>query len=224
MSDSLQSHGLKHTRLSCPLLSPRTCSDSCPLSQWCHPTISSSVVHLLLLPSIFPSLRVFSNEAVFALSGQSIGASASASVFPMSEYSGLISFRIDRFDLLALQGTLKRLLSTTIQKHQFFGTSGPTLTSYLYLFFLRKIFWACHEACGIPVPWPGIESGPSSVKESQPLDCQGIPLVGFLVRKLISSIKVVKFDHSTPFKNFFDCAGSLLWHSDSLVALWHVRS
>ena len=73
--------------------------------------------------------------------------------------------------------------STTIQKHQFFGTSGPTLTSYLYLFFLRKIFWACHEACGLPVPWPGIESGPSSVR----VPTTGLPgnsLIGFLVRTM----------------------------------------
>ena len=58
-NDSLQPHGLSHTRLPCPSLSPRVCSKSCPLSQWCHPTISFSVIPLLLLPSVFPRIRIF---------------------------------------------------------------------------------------------------------------------------------------------------------------------
>ena len=157
MSDSLQSHGLKHTRLSYPLLSPRTCSDSCPLSQWCHPTISSSVVLLLLLPSIFPCLRVFSNEALFALSGQSIGTSASASVFPMSEYSGLISFRIDRFDLLALQGTLKRLLQhhnseTSILRHLWSNSH----ILFIFIFLKKNLLgmpWGLWDPCSLARDW-----------------------------------------------------------------------
>ena len=64
MSDSLQPRGQHHTRLPCPSPSPRVCSDSCPLSQWCHPTILSCRP-LLLLPSIFPSIRVSSNELAF---------------------------------------------------------------------------------------------------------------------------------------------------------------
>ena len=63
MSDSLQPHGLQQARLPWSLLTPRACSNSCPLSRWCHPTISSCHP-LLLLPSIFPSTRVFSNESV----------------------------------------------------------------------------------------------------------------------------------------------------------------
>ena len=63
MSDSLPPHGLQQATLPCPSPTPRGCSNSCPLSWWCHPTISSSV-SLLLLPSIFPSIRVFSNELV----------------------------------------------------------------------------------------------------------------------------------------------------------------
>ena len=62
VSNSLQPHGLQHIRLPCPSPSPIACSNSCPLSRWCHPTISSSVVPLFL-PSIFPSIRVFSNES-----------------------------------------------------------------------------------------------------------------------------------------------------------------
>ena len=253
MSDSLQSHGLKHTRLSCPLLSLGACSDSCPLSQWCHPTISYYVVHLLLLPSIFPSIRVFSNEALFASSGLSIGASASVSVFPVS-IQGWFPLGLTGLISLFSKGLSRVSSSTTIQKHQFFGTSGPTLTFWKwkwkwsrpvmsdslrpyglvayqappFMGFSRQEYWS-----GLPFPSPGDLPNllfififlkknllgmpwglwdpcslardwiwPSSVKESQP----------------------VKFDHSTPFKKFFDCAGSLLWHSDSLAALWHVRS
>ena len=96
---TLQPQGRQHARLPCPLLSPRACSHSCPLSWWCHPTISSSVAPFLLLPSLFPSIRVFSN---FVSGGLCIS--------PSNEYSGLISFRVDWFDMLAVQGTLKSLL------------------------------------------------------------------------------------------------------------------
>ena len=105
MSNSLESHGLEHTRLPCPLLSPRVCSDSCPLSSWCHSTIWSSVT-LLLLPSVFPSIRVFSNESTVCIRCPKYW-NFSLSISSSSEYSGLISFRIDWF---ALQGILKSLL------------------------------------------------------------------------------------------------------------------
>ena len=75
-------HGLQQARLLCPSPTPRACSNSYPLSQWCHPTISSCHPHLLL-PSVFPSIRVFSNESVLHMRAQSIGASASASILPM---------------------------------------------------------------------------------------------------------------------------------------------
>ena len=66
VSSSSRPHGLQHTRLPCPSPSPRVCSSSCPLNQWCHPTVSSSVNPLLLLLSIFPTIRVFSNESAIA--------------------------------------------------------------------------------------------------------------------------------------------------------------
>ena len=109
MSDSLQPHGLQHAKLPCPSPTPRAYLNSCPLSRWCHPTISSSVHPLLLLLSVFPSIRVFSNELVLCISWPQIW-SFSFSVSPSSEYSGLISFRIDWLDILAVQGTLKSLL------------------------------------------------------------------------------------------------------------------
>ena len=98
------------TRLPCPSQSPGACSNSCPLSQWCHPTITSSAVPFFSCPQCFPALGPFLMSRPFASGGQSIGASALALVLPMNEYSGLISFRIDCFDLLATQETLKSLL------------------------------------------------------------------------------------------------------------------
>ena len=82
VSDFLQPHGLQHTRLPCPLLSPRVCSNSCPLSQWCHPTISPSVIPFSSCPQSFPASGSFPMNWLFASGGQSIG--ASASVFPMN--------------------------------------------------------------------------------------------------------------------------------------------
>ena len=92
MSKSLLPHGLQHTRLPCPAPAPRACSNSCPLSQWYHPTILSCLP--LLLPSIFPSLRVFSNESVLRIRCPKYW-SFNFSFSPFSEYSGLISFRVD---------------------------------------------------------------------------------------------------------------------------------
>ena len=88
--------------------SSQSCSNSCPLSWWCHLTISSCHP-LLILPSVFPSIRIFSSESTLCIRWPKYW-SFSFSISPSSEYSGLISFRIDWFDLLAVQGTLKHLL------------------------------------------------------------------------------------------------------------------
>ena len=107
MSNSLWPHRLQHARLPCPSLFPGVCSHSCPLGGW-PPILSCHL--LLLLPSIFPSIRVFSSESALCIR-QSKCCSFSFSIFSSSsEYSGLTSFRIDWFDLLAVQGTLKSLL------------------------------------------------------------------------------------------------------------------
>ena len=97
---------MQHARLPCPSLSPGICSNSCPLSWWCHLTLCRP---LLLLPSIFPSFRVFFSESALCIRWPKYW-SFSFSISPSKEYSGLISFRIDWFDLLAVQGTLKSLL------------------------------------------------------------------------------------------------------------------
>ena len=88
---------------------PGVCSNSCPLSWWCRPAISSSCRPLLLLPSTFPSIRVFSNESSLPIRWPKYW-SFSFNISPSNEYSGLISFRIDWFDLLEIQGTLNSVL------------------------------------------------------------------------------------------------------------------
>ena len=108
MSDSSQPHVLQHARPPCPSPAPGAHLNLCPLSQSWHPTISSC--HPLLLPpSIFSSIRIFSNESLLCIRWPKYW-SFSFNISPSNEYSRLISFRIDRLDLLAVQGTLKSLL------------------------------------------------------------------------------------------------------------------
>ena len=136
VSDSLQSHGLEHTRPPCPSLTSRVYSNSCPLSRWCHPTISSSVVPFSSHLQSFPASRTFPMSQFFPSGGQSIGTSASASVLPMNiedwfplGLTGLIS--------LLSKGLLKVFSSTTVQTHQFF-TAQPSLWSHIYTWILWK--------------------------------------------------------------------------------------
>ena len=121
VSISSWSHGLQHARPPCPSPTARVYSNSCPLSWWCHPAISSSVVPFSSCLQSFPASGSLQMSQFFASGGQSIGVSASASVLPMT-FLGLISFRMDWLDLLAVQGTLKSLLQHHSSKHQFFGT------------------------------------------------------------------------------------------------------
>ena len=109
MFHSLWPHGLQHARLPCPLLSPRICSKSCPLSQWYHPTTSSSVTSFSSWLQHFQASGSFPMSQFFASGGQSYW-SFSFSTSPSNEYSGLLSFRIAWFYLLAVQGPLKNLL------------------------------------------------------------------------------------------------------------------
>ena len=118
MSDSLRSHGLQHVRSLCPSLTPRVYSNSCPWSQWCHPTISSSVIPFSHLQS-FPASRSFQMSLFFASGGQTIGVSASASVLPVNiqdwsplGWTGWIS--------LQSKGLSRVFSNTTVQKRQFF--------------------------------------------------------------------------------------------------------
>ena len=105
MSNSLWPHGLKYARLPYPSPTPGVYSNSCPLSWWCHLILC----HPLLWPSVFSIIRVFSNESVLRIRWPKQW-SFSFSINPSSEYSGLISFRMDWLNLLAVQGILKSLL------------------------------------------------------------------------------------------------------------------
>ena len=102
MSDSLQPHEPQHARPPCPSPTPGVHPNPCPLSWWCHPTISSSVVHFSSCPQSFPALGSFQMSQLFTSGGFNIN--------PSNEHPGLISFRMDWLDLLAVQGTLKSLL------------------------------------------------------------------------------------------------------------------
>ena len=109
VSKSLQPHGLQNARLSCPSPTPRACWNSYPLSWWCQSNHLIYCRPLLLPPSIFSGIRVFSSQSVLPIRWPKYW-SFSFSISPSNEYSTLISFRIDRFELLAGQGTLKSLL------------------------------------------------------------------------------------------------------------------
>ena len=109
VSDSLQPQELQHSRPPCLSPIPRAHPNSCPLSRWCHPTNLILCHPLFLLPSIFHSISVFSNESALCIRWSKYW-SFSFSISPSDEHSGLISFRTDWLDLLAVQGTLESLL------------------------------------------------------------------------------------------------------------------
>ena len=120
MSDYLWPHRLQHARVLCPPLSPRVCSDSCPLSQWCYLTILSIATFLFFCLQSFPASVSFPMSWLFTLGGQSIGASASASILPMNiqdwfplGWTGLIS--------LLPTGFSRVFSNTTVWKYQFFS-------------------------------------------------------------------------------------------------------
>ena len=133
MSDSLQPHGLQHVRLPWPSQIPGAWSNSCPLSQWRHPTILSSVVPFSSHPQSFLASGSF--PIVSSLHQVAKVLSFSFSISPSNEYPGLVSFRIDWFNLLAVQGTSQE--SSPKQQFGSINSSalrflyGPTLTSYM---------------------------------------------------------------------------------------------
>ena len=118
------------SRFPYPSLSPRVCSNSCPLNRWCHPTISSSVVPFSCLQCL-PASRSFPVSRLLASDGQSVGASASVSVLPMN-IQGWFPLGGTGWISLQSKGLSRVFSNTTVQKHQFFGISflySPTLTS-----------------------------------------------------------------------------------------------
>ena len=134
MSDSLQPNELQCARLPCPSPSPRVCSNSCPLSQWCYLTILSSADLFSSCTQCFPASGSFPMSQLFTSGGQSIGASASASVLPVNiqglfplGWTGLISW--------LSKGLSRVFSSTTVQRHQFFSTQlfFTVQLSHLYM-------------------------------------------------------------------------------------------
>ena len=128
VSDSLQPHELQHARPPCPSPTPRVHPNSCPSSQWCHPTISSSVVPFSSCPQSLTASGSFQMSQLFASGGQSIGVSASTSVLPMNNqdwspwgWTGWIS--------LQSKGLSRVFSNTTVQKHQFFGAQLSLLSN-----------------------------------------------------------------------------------------------
>ena len=170
MSNSLRPHGLQHTRLPCPSPTPGTCSNSFLLSRWCHPTVSSFVIPFPPAFNLsqhqgksqfFPwSFQTLSNESVLPIRWPKYW-SFSFSISPSNEHSGLISIRIDWFDLLAIQGTLKSLLqhhsskASILQCSAFFMvqlshpymTTGKTIALTLQTFVVKVFLFLCFLIC-----------------------------------------------------------------------------
>ena len=125
ISDFLWPHGLQHAWSSCPSISPRVCPSSCPLSGWCYPTVSSSTAPFSFCLQSFPASGSFPMSWVFASSGQSIGASTSASVF-LTNIQGWFPLGLTGLIPLQSKGPSRVFSSITNWKHQFFGTQ-PSL-------------------------------------------------------------------------------------------------
>ena len=127
--NSLWPHESQHTRTPCPSPTPKACSDSCPSSWWCHPTISSSAVPFSSCPQSLPASESFPMSQLFTWGGQSIRVSASASVLPKNTqgwsplgWTGWIS--------LQSKGLLRVFSNTTVQKHQFFGAQLSSQSNF----------------------------------------------------------------------------------------------
>ena len=133
VSDTLQPRTLQHARLPCPSPSPRACSNSRPLSQWCQPNILFSVIPFSLCLQSFPAPGTFLMSALHIRWPKYW----SLSISPSNEYSGLISFRTDWFDLLTFQGTLKSL-NTTVQKHLLWRSAFFMSNSHIHIWLLEK--------------------------------------------------------------------------------------
>ena len=136
---TLRPHGLQHARLPCPSPSPRVCSDSCPSSQWCYPTISSSVIPFSSCLQAFPASGSFPKTWLFTSGGRRIGALASVlpgniqGWFPLGLSLGLISFQS--------KGLSRVFSNTTVQKHQFF-CAQPSLWSNSHI---HTYYWKNHS-------------------------------------------------------------------------------
>ena len=138
MSDSLQCHGLQHARLPCPSPTSGACSNACPLSQWCHPAISSYIVLFSSWLQSFPTSGSFLMGQLFTSGVQSIGTSTSVSVLPMNIQDW---FPLGWTDLISWQskGLSRVFFNTTVEKHQFFGVQlSLGSNSHIHTWLLEK--------------------------------------------------------------------------------------
>ena len=140
LSDSLWPYGLQYARLPCPSPSPRACSNSCPLSQWCHPTILSFIVPLYSCLPSFPASASSLMSWLLASGGQSIGASPSALVLPMN-IQGLFPLGLVDLISLKIRELLRVFSNTTVQKHQLFSAQ-PSLWSNSHI---HNDYWKSHS-------------------------------------------------------------------------------
>ena len=138
VSDSLQPHGLQHTRLPCPSPTPQGYPNSCPLSPWCHPTVSSSVVPFSSHFQSFPASGSFPMSRFFTSGGQIIGVLTSASILPMNIQVWSLLGLTALISLLS-KGLSRVFSNTTVQKHQFFGTQLSLWSnSHIHTWLLEK--------------------------------------------------------------------------------------
>ena len=137
MSDSLWPHESQHSRPPCPSPTPGVHPNPRPLSQWCHPAISSSVSPFSSCPQSFPALRSFPMSQLFTWGGQSIGVLASASVFPMNTQDWSLGWT--GWIFLQPKGLSRIFSNTTVQKHQFFGVQlSSQSNSHIHIWPLEK--------------------------------------------------------------------------------------
>ena len=147
MSYSLWPQGLQHTRLPCPSLP--VCSNSCPLSWWCHSTILTSITPFTSCPHSFPAWGSYPMSQLFALGGQSIGASASASVLPIN-IQGWFPLGLTSLISLLFKGLSRVFSNTTVWKHWFFSTkSDKVIVLYANFLLLIQKLQLYHLACMI---------------------------------------------------------------------------
>ena len=138
VSDSLRPHGLQYTRPPCPSWTPGVYSNSCPLSRWCHPTISSSVVPFSYHLQYLPATGSFPLSQFFISGGQSIGVSALASFLPVN-IQGWFPLGWTGWISLQFKGISRVFSNTTVQKHQFFSTQLSLLSnSHIHTWLLEK--------------------------------------------------------------------------------------
>ena len=167
----MQPHELQHVRLFCTSLSPQVCSNSCPLSRWYHPTISSSVTPFSSLPQFSPASGSFPMSQLFISCGQSIGASVSVSVLPMN-IQGWFPLGLTGFISLLFKGLSRVFSITTVQNHQFFSAQAFLWSnSHIQKWLLENHSFDYNDFCQQNVIYFIVLNYPISWKMLQVINC-----------------------------------------------------